>query len=96
MLLLTKVTLIIYNQISKVKMGGRIMNEITSYKRIGTEPHRSYYIPFDYSDTTEEIYGITDRRSSSRFISLDGKWQIKDKLHNSGSRTPTAPYRPIY
>ena len=54
------------------------MNEITSYNRVGTEPHRSYYIPFDVSDTAKEIYGIIDRRSSSRFISLDGKWQIKE------------------
>ena len=54
------------------------MNEITSYNRVGTEPHRSYYIPFDVSDTAKEIYGIIDRSSSSRFISLDGKWQIKE------------------
>ncbi len=57
------------------------MNEINSFERIGTEPHRSYYIPFDVRDNVKFKYGITDRTSSSRFLSLDGLWQIRE--HNN-------------
>ena len=52
------------------------MNEIESFDRIGVTRHRSYYIPFAESDTVKEKYGIVDRDSSSRFMSLDGVWQI--------------------
>ena len=53
------------------------MREFESFKRIGTEPHRSYYIPFAQNDAVRyNEYGIIDRTSSSRFISLDGIWQI--------------------
>ncbi len=51
--------------------------EYESYERIGVEPQRSYYIPFSEADEIKTVFGITDRRSSSRFISLDGKWKIK-------------------
>ena len=54
------------------------MKEFESYKRIGTMPHRSYYIPFSPEDEVKTVYGIIDRESSSRFKSLDGIWQIKD------------------
>ncbi len=57
------------------------MNEVKSFERIGVMPHRSYYIPFDEGDTVREKYGIIDRNSSSRFISLDGVWQIKQHEH---------------
>ncbi|MBO5027952.1 MAG: hypothetical protein J6C79_05455 [Clostridia bacterium] len=53
------------------------MYEYESFARIGVEPHRSYYIPFAETDKIKTVYGITDRRSSSRFVSLDGVWQIK-------------------
>ncbi len=53
------------------------MKEYESFARIGVEPHRSYYIPFAETDKIKTVYGITDRRSSSRFLSLDGVWEIK-------------------
>ena len=51
---------------------------ITDFLRVGTEKHRSYYVPFSKDDIPKEKFGITDRESSSRFISLDGEWQIKE------------------
>lgn len=54
------------------------MKELERFERIGTTPHRSYYIPFDENDAVREKYGIIDRFSSSRFISLDGVWKIKE------------------
>ena len=51
--------------------------EYESFKREGTEAPRSYYVPFDEKDSVGEIYGIADRRTSSRFMSLDGEWQVK-------------------
>ena len=53
------------------------MKEYQGLKRIGVEPFRSYYVPFDEQDKVKTVYGIVDRRSSSRFLSLDGLWQIK-------------------
>ena len=52
-------------------------NEYERLERIGVEKDRSYYIPFANGDIVRYRYGIIDRRSSSRFISLDGKWEIK-------------------
>ncbi len=57
------------------------MREYEKFDRIGTMPHRSYYIPFATDDTVRTVYGIQDRESSSRFISLDGQWQIKQLRH---------------
>jgi len=57
------------------------MKEIEKFDRIGTTPHRSYYIPFAPDDTVKTIHGILDRTSSSRFTSLDGVWQIKQHDH---------------
>lgn len=57
------------------------MREFESFARIGTEPHRSYYIPFAETDTIRVKHGIQDRTSSSRFMSLDGVWQIKQHAH---------------
>ena len=48
------------------------MKEYESFERIGVEPHRSYYIPFAPNDKIKNKFGIIDRRSSSRFVSLDG------------------------
>ena len=52
------------------------MKEYKSFERIGTEPHRSYYIPFAENDVIGDKHGIQDRSTSSRFTSLDGTWQI--------------------
>jgi hypothetical protein len=57
------------------------MKELKSFQRIGTMPHRSYYIPFAEGDSVGERLGIIDRTSSSRFTSLDGVWQIKALPH---------------
>ena len=57
------------------------MKEYERFERIGTLPHRSYYIPFAEEDTIKTKYGIQDRTSSSRFTSLDGTWQIKQHDH---------------
>ena len=56
------------------------MKEYESLKRIGTEKHRSYYIPFSEGDKIALKNGITDREKSSRFISLDGVWSIKEHV----------------
>ncbi len=53
------------------------MKEYNSFERIGTLPHRSYYIPFSENDKIRNVFGIVDRHSSSRFLSLDGVWNIK-------------------
>ena len=53
------------------------------FERIGTTPHRSYYIPFAEHDEIQSVYGIQDRASSSRFLSLDGMWQIRQHDHIS-------------
>ena len=54
------------------------MKEFQKFERVGTTPHRSYYIPFAEKDTVRTKHGILDRTSSSRFTSLDGVWQIKE------------------
>lgn len=57
------------------------MKEFQKFDRIGTTPHRSYYIPFAPEDTVKTKHSILDRSSSSRFTSLDGVWQIKQLDH---------------
>lgn len=57
------------------------MKEFESFERIGTTPHRSYYIPFASDDAVKSKHGIVDRTSSSRFMTLDGVWQIKQLEH---------------
>ncbi len=57
------------------------MKEYESFDRIGTTPHRSYYIPFAENDKPGKKLGILDRTTSSRFLSLDGVWQIKQLEH---------------
>ncbi len=51
--------------------------EFERFKRIGVEKDRSYYIPFASDDVVKHHYGIIDRQSSSRFLSLNGEWEIK-------------------
>lgn len=57
------------------------MKEFQKFDRIGTTPHRSYYIPFAEKDVVRTKHSIQDRTSSSRFMSLDGIWQIKQLDH---------------
>ena len=57
------------------------MNEYKHFDRVGTTPHRSYYIPFASEDEIGTFYGIIDRNTSSLFHSLDGVWQIKQLEH---------------
>lgn len=57
------------------------MKEFESFDRIGTNPHRSYYIPFAETDVIGTKHGIIDRASSSRFTSLDGEWYIRQLDH---------------
>ncbi len=57
------------------------MKEFQKFDRIGTTPHRSYYIPFAEDDVVRTKHSILDRTSSSRFTSLDGVWQIKQLDH---------------
>ena len=57
------------------------MREYEKFDRIGTTPHRSYYIPFAIDDVVGTKHSILDRTSSSRFTSLDGMWQIKQLNH---------------
>ena len=57
------------------------MREFEKFDRIGTTPHRSYYIPFAPNDIVRTKHSILDRTSSSRFTSLDGVWQIKQHDH---------------
>lgn len=57
------------------------MKEFEKFERIGTTPHRSYYIPFAPDDAVGTKHSILDRTSSSRFTSLDGVWQIKQHDH---------------
>ena len=52
------------------------MKEFDAFDRIGTMPHRSYYIPFAEADEIGEMHGIQQRTTSSRFLSLDGIWNI--------------------
>ena len=59
------------------------MKEYERFERIGVEPHRSYYVPFAETDNIKRRFGIIDRKASSRFLSLDGLWKIKQ--HNSPS-----------
>lgn len=51
--------------------------EYEHFERIGVEKQRSYYIPFAELDKAGKRYGVVDRTTSSRFISLDGVWKIQ-------------------
>ena len=52
--------------------------EYESTKIIGAEPPRCYYIPFSDADEIKVENGITEKRASSEFFSLDGVWQIAE------------------
>lgn len=58
-----------------------MMKEFESFKRHGALPHRSYYVPFSENDKIVLKNGITDRSKSSRFMSLNGVWEIKQHPH---------------
>lgn len=64
-----------FNIFSEVQ--GMNLELLNGFHRVGTLPHRSYYVPFAPDDKMHQRYGIVDRTSSSRFISLDGEWQIR-------------------
>ncbi len=49
-----------------------------SFNRIGVEKPRAYYIPFSDNQTFSYRYGILNRKTSDRFISLDGEWNIAE------------------
>ena len=72
------------------------MKEYESFKRIGTEPHRSYYIPFAENDTPSECFGIIDRKSSSRFLSLCGEWMIRELSSPEDFSLDCEPYNAIF
>jgi len=46
--------------------------------RIGVEKPRCYYIPFTENQRISLKNRIIDREKSEEFLSLDGKWQIKE------------------
>lgn len=52
--------------------------EYESLKRVGLEENRSYYIPYGQEQKFAFKNRILDRKQSNRFISLDGKWYIKE------------------
>ena len=52
--------------------------EYEKLERVGVEPPRSYYIPFSEDKKFGYKNKILDRKSSDRFLSLDGEWLIKE------------------
>jgi hypothetical protein len=52
--------------------------EYRSYKRIGIEKPRAYYVPFSTETPFAFKNKIVNRVASDRFISLDGVWKIKE------------------
>lgn len=53
------------------------MKEILSLNRVNVQAPRSYYIPFAEADVPAYNCGIIDPLSSSLYLSLNGKWQIR-------------------
>ncbi|MBQ5929536.1 MAG: glycoside hydrolase family 2, partial [Clostridia bacterium] len=53
-------------------------NEYETLERIGVEPPRSYYIPFDERQAFVFKNKILNRNASERVIPLDGEWYIKE------------------
>lgn len=53
-------------------------NEYAKFQRVGTEPPRTYYVPFSIGQKVGEKHGIVDRNASDRFLSLNGEWSIKE------------------
>lgn len=45
---------------------------------VNTEKQRAYHVPFAENDEVLYRDKIVDRRSSSRFVSLDGEWGIRE------------------
>ena len=59
-------------------IGMKHKKEYEKLNRIGVEKPRSYYIPFPQDKKFVYQNKIIDRKSSDRFISLDGEWWIKE------------------
>lgn len=55
-----------------------VQKDHLNFQSVNTEKQRSYYIPFAEDDEILYRDKIVDRRSSSRFISLDGEWGIRE------------------
>lgn len=53
-----------------------LTKQILSYERQHALPPRAYYVPFDEKDKFCYAHHIVNRKTSSRFISLDGKWMV--------------------
>ena len=53
-------------------------DEIKSFRRVGVEAPRAYYIPFGEGQEIPLREGIVDREKSERFVSLNGIWQIRE------------------
>ncbi len=51
---------------------------LLSFKRVGVEKPRSYYIPFSIDTRIKYKNHIVDRTSSDLFYALDGTWNIKE------------------
>ncbi len=47
--------------------------EFQTMERLGVEPPRAYYIPFNEREKIRYSSGIINREKSSRFISLNGE-----------------------
>ena len=74
------------------------MNEHLKLARVGTAPHRSYYIPFSaHQAVPNNEYGIMDRAASDRFTLLDGIWQIcqHDHVEDFDLHEPLADTIPV-
>lgn len=54
--------------------------EFQTMERLGVEPPRAYYIPFNEREKIRYSSGIINREKSSRFISLNGEWYIKEYI----------------
>ena len=65
-------------QVGKAVIGMKHKKEYEKLNRIGVEKPRSYYIPFPQDKKFVYQNKIIDRKSSDRFISLDGEWWIKE------------------
>ncbi|MGN1077600.1 MAG: glycoside hydrolase family 2 protein, partial [Candidatus Gallimonas sp.] len=53
-------------------------DEMKSFRRVGVEAPRAYYIPFSEGQDIPLREGIVDREKSERMISLNGIWQIRE------------------
>ncbi len=54
------------------------MKDYETFKNLNEEKYHAYYIPFSIDDKPKRKYGIIDRYSSSKVLSLNGIWNIKE------------------